>query len=104
MRQRVNMIEINREFIKSICNKNHLKSLALFGSVTTDSFSDSSDVDVLILFDDSRSFNYFDSYFTIKNELEAYWHRSVDLVVEKTFRNPYFDESVKKSRVVIYEQ
>ena len=98
------MIDYNIKKINEICKKYSLKSFALFGSAVTDSFTEQSDVDVLISFDTSHDINYFDSYFDLKSELETYWHRSVDLVVEKKFRNSFFREAVENQKMVIYEQ
>jgi len=98
------MIAVDTSNVKTLCEQYSLKSFALFGSVTSDTFNDSSDIDVLISFDSTQQDNYFDSYFSLKEELELYWDRSVDLVVEKEFRNQYFRESVEKSKIVLYEQ
>ncbi len=98
------MVEYNNSVITKICKKYNLKSFALFGSAVTNDFSETSDVDVLISFDNSVDMNYFDIYFDLKSELETYWHRDVDLIVEKEFRNQYFRESVQNQKVVIYEQ
>ncbi len=98
------MIAVDTSNVKTLCEQYSLKSFALFGSVTSDSFNDASDVDVLISFDSTLQDNYFDTFFSLKEELESYWNRSVDLVVEKKFRNQYFRESVEQSKVVLYEQ
>ena len=97
------MPEIDKETIAEICEKRSVKMMALFGSITTGDFTDSSDVDVLISFDD-RGQNLFDVYFDLKNDLEHYFHRPVDLVVEKEFRNKYFRESLASSKVIVYER
>lgn len=99
------MISVNRDKIAEVCQKYSVTKFSLFGSATTDKFNEESDVDVLISFDDKGTdFNYFDVYFRIKSELELYWNRSVDLVVDKDFTNPYFKESLEKSKVLIYER
>ena len=43
-------IEINRGELLGFCERNSIKRFALFGSVFTERFSDSSDVDVLVEF------------------------------------------------------
>ena len=37
--------------IAAFCKRNHIKKLALFGSVLTDHFNEDSDVDVLVEFE-----------------------------------------------------
>jgi predicted nucleotidyltransferase len=44
-------IPIDREAIADFCRRNHIRKLALFGSVTRDDFSHPSDVDVLVEFE-----------------------------------------------------
>ena len=43
-------IEIPQSEIAKLCQRNGIRKLALFGSVLTDRFSDSSDIDVLVEF------------------------------------------------------
>ncbi len=98
------MTKLPTEKLKEICRHHDVQSLSLFGSVTSNSFTDDSDIDVLISFDESDTINYFDCYFALKQELETYWNRPVDLVVEKEFRNKFFRDSVEASRQVLYER
>jgi predicted nucleotidyltransferase len=98
------MVEYSDSVIREICKKYNLTSFALFGSAVSDEFREQSDVDVLVSFDSSKEMNYFNAYFDLKLELENYWHRAVDVVVEKEFRNHYFRDSVEKQKVVIYER
>jgi len=44
-------ITIDREHIVGFCRQNHIRKLALFGSVLRDDFGEDSDVDVLIEFE-----------------------------------------------------
>jgi len=44
-----------REQIAESCQRNHIRKLALFGSVLRDDFSSVSDVDVLVEFDPGQS-------------------------------------------------
>lgn len=43
-------IKINKQAIANFCEQNHIRSLALFGSVLRDDFRLGSDVDVLVEF------------------------------------------------------
>lgn len=90
--------------IKKVCQQLPVKRLGLFGSALTDSFSPSSDVDVLVLFDSDEDIDLFSKYFELKEQLEKILNREVDLIVDKRFRNPVFREVIEKTRTVIYER
>ena len=44
-------IDIPKEEIAAFCQRNHIRRMALFGSVLRDEFTPESDVDVLVEFD-----------------------------------------------------
>ena len=90
--------------INKVCGRYPVKRLALFGSVLTERFSRDSDIDVLVMFEKKEGLDHFDVYFSLKEELEKVFGRSVDLVVEKKFQNPYFKRSLEKTRKTIYER
>jgi len=100
------MIDINKiqPAIAQTCRQLSVKRLGLFGSVLTEDFSDRSDVDVLVIFDTEKDVDWFDRYFSLKEKLEEIFQRQVDLVVDKKFRNPVFQQSVDRTRTVIYER
>jgi len=81
-----------------------VKRLGLFGSVLSQNFSRSSDIDVLVIFDTSENIDLFNKYFELKEQLEEVFERDIDLVVDKKFKNPIFRESVDRTRTVIYER
>jgi predicted nucleotidyltransferase len=79
-----------------------VKSLFAFGSVCTDKFNDMSDVDLLISFYPMDFGDYADTYFSVADELEKIFQRSVDLVTEKSLSNPFFINSVNQTKVQLY--
>ncbi|WP_234817014.1 MULTISPECIES: nucleotidyltransferase family protein [Mycolicibacterium] len=80
-----------------------MRRLDVFGSAAGDSFdADSSDVDVLVEFDLSADFDYFDHYFSLKEGLERILGRSVDVVTVGSIKNPYFRRHVMATRQVVY--
>ena len=90
--------------IDALCRDLPVKRLGIFGSSLTSHFTDSSDIDVLVLFDKKSDVDFFDVYFNLKDKLESVFKRSVDLVVDKKFRNPYFQAVVDRTREDIYER
>ena len=97
-------IEKVKPEIDRICRRLPVKRLGLFGSALTKHFSQSSDIDVLVIFDSGEDIDLFDKYFELKERLEEIFKRDVDLVVDKKFKNPVFRESVDRTRTVIYER
>ena len=102
----IGMIDIEKikPEVERICRSLPVKRLGLFGSVLGQSFSQDSDVDVLVIFDSGDDIDLFDNYFELKEQLEKIFQREVDLVVDKKFRNPVLRESIDRTRVVIYER
>lgn len=90
--------------IENICQKLPVRRLGLFGSALNQTFSPSSDIDVLVVFDSDENIDFFSKYFELKEQLEKIFNREIDLVVDKPFRNPIFRESVEKTRTIIYER
>ncbi len=97
-------IQTYKDDIDAVCRDLPVKRLGVFGSALTGSFSESSDVDLLVVFDKNPGMDSFDVYFSLKERLEKVFNRSVDLVVDKKFRNPYFQAVVDRTRSVIYER
>ena len=97
------IIEDNRDKVNSLCRSYNVKALFAFGSVCTDRFNDHSDIDFLISFNPMDFGDYADAYFNIAEELERIFKRPVDLITEKSLSNPYFINSLNKTKTLIYE-
>ncbi len=89
--------------LKKICESLGVIRLLSFGSINTDKFGPDSDIDILVKFDNTKISDPFNQYFELKENLENLFKRPVELVFEKKFHNPYFRESVNKTKRVIYE-
>lgn len=92
----------NIDKIKMLCMEHNVKSLFAFGSVCTDMFNDESDIDLLISFNSMDYGDYADTYFVLADKFESLFHRSVDLVTDKSLSNPYFIDSVNQTKTLIY--
>lgn len=97
-------IEKIKPEIEQVCRRLPVRRLGLFGSALRRDFSQSSDVDVLVIFDSGENIDLFDKYFELKEQLEGIFGREVDLVIDKKFRNPVLRESIDRTRTVIYER
>src|SRR6476661_5721648 len=94
----MNLITNNISTINELCKSHKVKSLYAFGSVVTDKFNDKSDVDLIVDFADVNLLDYADNYFDFKFSLEDKLKRPVDLLEEKAIKNPYFRNSIEKSK------
>lgn len=95
-------LELGAEVIATLCQRFHVRRLAIFGSVATDTFDPTrSGVDFLVEVEDGAA-ELFDAYFSLKEELEALVGRPVDLLMPKSLENQYFAASVEQSRREVY--
>ena len=76
-------IDLDNERIAELCKKNHIRKLALFGSVLRQDFRSDSDVDVLVEFEAGRGPGFL-RLFEMEEELSRLLGgRKIDLVTEK---------------------
>ncbi len=72
----------------------------LFGSAAKGTMKQDSDVDFIIRFpDDMHYTTYADNYFALADALEALLKKSVELVTEKTLKNPYLLKSINRHKL-----
>jgi hypothetical protein len=90
------------ELIQELCKTSKVKSLFAFGSVTRDDFNESSDIDLVVDFDEKDPFKYTDLYFSLKTKLEDILKRQVDLLEERGIRNRLFRKELDDTKVKIY--
>lgn len=88
--------------IQRLCEEHSVRRLYAFGSVLTDRFQQDSDVDLIVDFEPLDVREYADNYFNFKFALEDTLHRPIDLLEEKSIRNPYFRQAVEQQRQLIY--
>lgn len=98
----MNIVEQNIDSIIQLCQKHRVDNLFLFGSILTDKFNPDSDVDFLVVFEEVDLYDYFDNYMNLKESLEQLLQRPVDLVEEKTIKNPFLRKSIDKNKKLIY--
>lgn len=90
------------DIIRKILTANHVKKAYLFGSVITDRFDETSDVDVIVSIDETLNpIEYGRCYWNILFSLEDQLHSNIDLLTYESLKNPYFIEELKNTRVEI---
>lgn len=94
-------IEIPIEAIRDFCRKWKVAELSLFGSVLREDFGPESDVDVLVAFEPSANWSYFE-LFDMQDALEEMIGRQVDLVPKGGLKNPFRRAEILGTRKVLY--
>ncbi len=99
----VREIEAQRAALEALCRRFQVRRLELFGSASGEKFDPvSSDLDFLVEFEDPPAAGYAEAYFGLAESLKELFHRDVDLVVLSAVKNPYFRESIERSRTLLY--
>jgi predicted nucleotidyltransferase len=88
--------------IAPFCRRWQVQQLALFGSAARGDETPSSDVDVLVTFKPEAAWSLFDLV-DMRDELSRILHRDVDLVEEKSLRNPFLRQAVLRDKLVLHE-
>ena len=96
------LIDQNIDKIIALCKKHKVARLFVFGSILTDNFKKSSDIDLLVDFSGVDLYDYADNYFDLKTSLEKVLKRQVDLLEDKAVKNPYLRKSIDSSKRLIY--
>jgi predicted nucleotidyltransferase len=90
--------------LKRILQAHKVKRAYAFGSVCTGNFNPESDIDLLVKFEDGiEPIEYSDNYFNLLFSLQDFFKRDVDLVTEPSLKNPYFIQSLNRTKQSIYE-
>ncbi|MCD4706633.1 MAG: nucleotidyltransferase domain-containing protein [Candidatus Sabulitectum sp.] len=96
----MNIKDIKREVIPA-CTEFEVQKLFVFGSFARSAESPSSDVDLLVEFNFSED-SFAKRYFGLLHRLEDTLESSIDLLTDKSLRNPHFRKRVLEERVLIY--
>ena len=92
-------IAIDQDRLANFCRHNHIRRLALFGSILRDDFRADSDVDVLVEFEPGHVPGL--RFFALERELSELLGRKVDLNTPN-FLSPHFRSRVLTEAEVQY--
>ena len=99
------LIEEHRDAIRALCQQYGVRRLDLFGSAVTGAFDDAtSDLDFVATFADTQVPGYADRYLGFAEALETLFGRPVDVITERSIRNPYFRQAVEASRQPVSDE
>ena len=97
------ILMVQRERLVALCQKHRVRRLDVFGSAARDDFDDrSSDIDLLVEFEEMPFHDRGDAYLGLLTEAEALLGRHVDLVEVSAVRNPYLRQGIEASRHLLY--
>ncbi|PGH38288.1 MAG: nucleotidyltransferase [Candidatus Nephrothrix sp. EaCA] len=89
--------------IVNLLKAHQITQAAIFGSGVTDRFNEASDVDFLVTIKEGLDpVEAGEHLWDLTYELEALLHRKIDLLTERSLKNPYFIEEVNKTKLIIY--
>lgn len=94
------LIEQHLPQIKQLLQQYGVENAYLFGSAASGTMNENSDVDFIIRFpSDMHYTTYADNYFALAEALEALLGKKVELVTEKTLKNPYLLQSINRHKL-----
>lgn len=93
----INGVEIPEEALAEFCMRNHIRRLALFGSILREDFGSESDVDVLVEFEPGTRVGL--RFFALERELSALIGRKVDLNTSGFLGRDFRDEVLASARI-----
>ena len=96
------LIEINLKSIFELCKIYNVKTLSVFGSILTNRFNDSSDIDMIVEFNNENIDDYVSNYFNFKEALTALFKRDVDLLEAKGIKNRFLLQNINRTKQVIF--
>ena len=94
-------IHIPTDEIQAFCQRNHIRLLALFGSVIRSDFSVNSDIDVLVEFELGHVPGF--SFFALQEELAQILGRTVDLNTPG-FLSPHMRAGILSEAITLYDK
>lgn len=92
-------IEVPKEKIAEFCRRNHIRLLALFGSVLREDFRPDSDVDVLVEFQPDARIGLFELYDTEQELSRLLGGRKVEMNTPKSLSKYFRDEVLREAEV-----
>lgn len=91
-------IGIDREKLDKLCRRYRVRRLALFGSVERDDFTDRSDIDILVEFEEGARVGL--AFFSLEEELSQLFGRKVDLNTPGFLSPEFRDQVMREARPV----
>lgn len=92
-------IKIPKAWLEKFCVEHHITKMSLFGSVISDHFTATSDVDVLVEFDPKHIPGLF-SFVEMRDALSEHFGREVDLRTPEDISKLFGNEVIQQSYLI----
>lgn len=97
------IIEQHRPALAEACRSFGVERLEVFGSVARGDYdAGRSDVDFIVRFRSPEAPGYADRYLGLAERLEQMLGRPVDLITERSLRNPFLVQAISQDRTTVY--
>ena len=97
-----NGIHMSYEDVVKICERYRIAELSLFGSVIRDDFKENSDVDFIVVWENSSMNNDRWDFITIIDDFTRLLNREVDVIDVDELTNPIRRKSILSTCEMIY--
>jgi len=105
MNQTAPVIDEFRARLAEQCRRFGVRRLEVFGSAIRSDFDPAkSDVDFIVSFADKTPGTYADRYFDFAAAIDQLLGRKIDLLTERSIRNPYFRREIETARQIVYDE
>jgi predicted nucleotidyltransferase len=99
------VLEKNKDKLAEVCRRFRVRRLEVFGSAARDDFDPAkSDFDFIVSFADKTPGTYADRYLDFAAAIEKLLGRRIDLLTERSIRNPYFQREIQAARQIVYDE
>ena len=88
--------------IPEVCERFRIAYVDAFGSIARNEQNEESDIDLIIEFEEPRRESISKRYFGFIHALEDHYGRRIDVLTEKSLKNPYLIRSIDRDRIRIY--
>lgn len=99
----MNIIELKNR-LKSICEKQQVVRLDLFGSRARSQGNDGNDYDFVVEFSDINPADYSKRYFELLHALEDELEAPIDLLTYGSIRKKSLKKKIAEEKVALYER
>ena len=97
------VIQMRQPAVADLCRQFGVERLEVFGSAARGDFdSVQSDLDFIVRFVPPHEPGYADRYLALAEALERLFNRPVDLLTERSLRNPILKTAIAADRFIIY--
>jgi len=92
-----------KEVLAGPCRRHPVKSLTVFGSVARGENSGSSDLDLLVQFQEMTPVEYARHYFDLLHEIQDAVGSEVDLLTPRGVTRPSLERNIREQGITVYE-